>query len=341
MCHLRISSQTVVSWLCNNVKHLECVIIFDGNASNSNVADSMLSRCRFMYSVCFHHDVPQFNTEQAVLCTYACKTVLYLQFMCSSWQEGRSLDKICVVHCWQRVKLFSKCMLGTCVCTQATGIVTNVKNILTLQMYDNIFCIFFPVRTGSVLSNSLISVFMYEIWDGHSCDDEHRCLLRFNTVQSGRSREVAEEDQEWWRQQVPPKCWYISIWQKTAVFNVFNIWTWSTLLFGCSGVQESILLSLPELYCDHRKCAVHGSDDSAWSVPLSAHRCIPIQLKCLLLMKVIMWLPPLLIMSTEVQEWGRICSIGKYAGGGSRIGWGKCRGVQYFGLIFVATVQLY
>ena len=53
------------------------------------------SRCRFMYSKGFHHDVPRFNTEQAVLCTYVCKTLLYLQFVCSSWHVDRSLDKIC------------------------------------------------------------------------------------------------------------------------------------------------------------------------------------------------------------------------------------------------------
>lgn len=47
-----------------------------------------------------------------------------------------------------------------------------------------------------------------------------------------------------------------SIWQKTAVFNAFNVRTWN-MLFGCSCVQESILLSLPELYCGHRKMC-HG-----------------------------------------------------------------------------------
>jgi len=30
------------------------------------------------------------------------------------------------------------------------------------------------------------------------------------------------------------ECWYISVWQKTAVFNAFNVWTWNILLFGCS-----------------------------------------------------------------------------------------------------------
>jgi len=97
MCQLKnFFTNTAVLWMCNNVKHLECV----RSSSTEILQIPMLltvcsPRCRFMYSKYFHHDVPHFNTEQVVPCTYVCKTVLYLQFMCSSWHVCRSLDKIC------------------------------------------------------------------------------------------------------------------------------------------------------------------------------------------------------------------------------------------------------
>jgi hypothetical protein len=42
--------------------------------------------------------------------------------------------------------------------------------------------------------------------------------------------------------------------------------------------------------------------------------CIPFQPKCLLLVKVMMWLPLLTFMWTEVQDCGRICGIGSIHG---------------------------
>jgi len=53
--------------MCNNVKHLEHVRSSSTETLQIPVLLMVCSpRCRFMYSIGFHHDVPQFNTEQAV-----------------------------------------------------------------------------------------------------------------------------------------------------------------------------------------------------------------------------------------------------------------------------------
>ena len=107
--------------------------IFDRNASQSNVANGMFSKMQFMYSRGFHHDVPQFNTKQAVLCTRVQNSALLVihvqQLACRHKSWWNLWFNVCVVHCLQRVKLVPKYMLGTFVCAQATGIFIHTKNI--------------------------------------------------------------------------------------------------------------------------------------------------------------------------------------------------------------------
>jgi hypothetical protein len=46
-----------------------------------------------MYSIGFQHDVPQFNAEQAVLCAYVCKTVLYFNSCAAAGMKAEDLIK--------------------------------------------------------------------------------------------------------------------------------------------------------------------------------------------------------------------------------------------------------
>lgn len=98
-------------------------------------------------------------------------------------------------------------------------------------------------------------------------------------------------------------------------------------------MQESILFIVFQNFTvATERSPMDGGDDSTWGVPLSTYYRIPIQPKCLLLVKGIMWLAVLIFMWTEVQEWRVIYNTGKYAGGGITTGWGRCREDQYMGL---------